>query len=531
MFLKKYYLVIVIVFLCKSVTYSQFVKNPDGSFVFEEFPSPPASPFTTPFPLPNYDVKNPHAKDFGGFAGFSPVFDGILYVTSSKSETEPVESNLISQKINLHIFYPKLAPGASSSNNPCQVIVFGYGGGFLSNYTDPTYAQDKRVQQYLASKGFIVVVPEYRLGIDLYDEQLSQRAIWRAVQDVRATIRYVRTLNDPKYKINPNKPLVYLGWSSGGFIGYHNLYLNNILENQGGKRPVATAAGGSYPYNKTVWSTNPSYRGAYDLGALDCPNGTPCPVLTQNDIDKSKPDITICMSGAIGNVNWINEKIDKPLYILQHELDGVVPFGQGLAFKNFKFFEEKSFKYPTVNGTSIINARFQNNPQFKPTVYKFSVVKDDCTGVPDCITGNAGTNTKNITGFGDYTIWHHDPTQAVKNPAGGLNLAVLTSITDFININSGNPIIAKISNNIKIAEDNEILTEIQINPNPVSGDVLNITGIEEKSSYSITNTLGQVVGEGVIENKSLSTAKLAQGNYFLTVTKGDERIVKQFIKN
>jgi hypothetical protein len=76
-----------------------------------------------------------------------------------------------------------------------------------------------------------------------------------------------------------------------------------------------------------------------------------------------------------------------------------------------------------------------------------------------------------------------------------------------------------------------IENDIKIFPNPVSGDILNIIGVQEKSVYSITNTLGQIVSEGFIENKSLSTAKLAQGNYFLTVTIGEERIVKQFIKN
>ena len=71
---------------------------------------------------------------------------------------------------------------------------------------------------------------------------------------------------------------------------------------------------------------------------------------------------------------------------------------------------------------------------------------------------------------------------------------------------------------------------IQLYPNPLKGDLLNITNVENNTQYTIVNTLGQNVGSGIIENNTIKVEKLPIGTYFLQLEHNNEKITKQFIK-
>jgi hypothetical protein len=73
-------------------------------------------------------------------------------------------------------------------------------------------------------------------------------------------------------------------------------------------------------------------------------------------------------------------------------------------------------------------------------------------------------------------------------------------------------------------------TNLTIYPNPVSGDFMNITAIDNNTPYAIYNVAGQEVSTGKVNNGTINVAKLPQGNYLLQVQVNDQRIVKQFIK-
>jgi hypothetical protein len=74
------------------------------------------------------------------------------------------------------------------------------------------------------------------------------------------------------------------------------------------------------------------------------------------------------------------------------------------------------------------------------------------------------------------------------------------------------------------------VTDFVLYPNPVFGDVMNISLIEDNTPYRILNILGQEVGTGNVENGTISVAKLDQGNYLIELVHEDQRIVKRFIK-
>ncbi len=67
-------------------------------------------------------------------------------------------------------------------------------------------------------------------------------------------------------------------------------------------------------------------------------------------------------------------------------------------------------------------------------------------------------------------------------------------------------------------------------PNPVKGDVLNISNLDLDSTYRIFNMMGQELGRGVIENESINVGSLASGTYLIEVSNANGSTSKRFIK-
>jgi chitodextrinase len=81
---------------------------------------------------------------------------------------------------------------------------------------------------------------------------------------------------------------------------------------------------------------------------------------------------------------------------------------------------------------------------------------------------------------------------------------------------------------VEEASNNQI--SFNLFPNPVSGDVLNISNLEVDSSYRIYNMMGQELGKGKIENESVSVGNLASGTYLIEVSNVNGSTTKRFIK-
>ncbi|MFK7747638.1 MAG: T9SS type A sorting domain-containing protein [Kordia sp.] len=369
--------------------------------------------------MTNYNP--PWAKNHKG----GPIMSALLNVTHGYIETDNTEV-YYKGGMKLHIYAPTVKTGKNAFDEPLPVIVYGYGGGFLSPWSEK---ENKTIPQWLAKRGYIVIAPEYRLGMCMYQEELARRAIWRALQDIRVINRYARTINDVNYSSDQTKPLTYVGWSSGAFIGLHNLYLNDV------NRPEPTKHGFNFQYRQRKFKRKelgrPGYTynwydgQTYDLGGLDTPfMGTSSqPVASA---ENPVPDITVSISGAIGDLSWTHDVTNRPkaLFMLHHSKDAVVPFGTGEAYKGFLLFGTKGdWKFPVVNGSSAINSELTtySNSLLVPDIYKFSEVKPDCDN-DDCLEGDAGGK------YGPKNIpdWWHDPTEYANNQV------VMNSILSFI---------------------------------------------------------------------------------------------------
>jgi hypothetical protein len=418
-----------------------------------------------------------------------------FYTTSNFTETKPDPTKkLNSGGMKLNLYYPKLIDGSqyNATNMPLPVIVFGYGGGFTTPY-DKT---EKTIQKWLARKGFIVVVPEYRLGMNFYDSIVAKRTVWRAVQDIRMVIRKCKYLSTPKYCVDSTKPITYVGYSSGAFIGLHNLYFNdNVSEN----RPLSTTT--SYPIKYKTWNKKgiiTNFGG--DIGTLVIPKTDG--VIIETDAllgEKSVQDITVAISGALGDIKWIKNRavpVPQYLYMIHHRTDGVVPYYNGPAYKKFNLFNSDYFQYPIVSGSGSINDLFNRseNVDIKPPHYKFSQVNLLCQeGEENCIKGDAGSR------FGPLgvTIWHHDPPK---------DDAVMKSILDYI-ITSINNIV---NNQLNLSGVPSNGHKVLLNWKAPAGNLLDL-------KYTIYKSIG-------FENNSYIYNELVSGitttNYEVTEVEG-----------
>jgi len=70
---------------------------------------------------------------------------------------------------------------------------------------------------------------------------------------------------------------------------------------------------------------------------------------------------------------------------------------------------------------------------------------------------------------------------------------------------------------------------IKLYPNPVKGDVLNVSD-SENANFRILNTLGQQVAKGTIQNGVISVAGLTSNVYLLEIEAKGQIAVKRFIK-
>ena len=71
--------------------------------------------------------------------------------------------------------------------------------------------------------------------------------------------------------------------------------------------------------------------------------------------------------------------------------------------------------------------------------------------------------------------------------------------------------------------------DFTIAPNPVIGDVLNLTSVSN-GQYRVVNLMGQIVSTGSIENNNVFVGNLSKGIYLLEVSSNEQTVTKRFIK-
>jgi len=189
------------------------------------------------------------------------------------------------------------ATGDTSTARPLLVLV--HGGSFYGG--TKTDADMAALGQSFAKKGFAVASIEYRLGFFPFDSSGIVPALIRAVQDLKASVRffYKDRISVNQFKIDTNN--IFIGGSSAGAItALHMAYLNKSCEINTYVPPTALDA----------------------MGGLEGKSGNPC------YSSKVRGVINIC--GALGKYGWM-ETGDVPLVSLHGTSDATVIYGRGKA--------------------------------------------------------------------------------------------------------------------------------------------------------------------------------------------------------
>ena len=209
--------------------------------------------------------------------------------------------------------------GDTLINRP--VIIFMHSGAFFegSNEADDMVS----LSNTSAKMGYVAVSITYRLGYNIFSSYSAERAIYRALQDVSAAVRYLRE-HHSDYGIDYNNIFIW-GSSAGAFSGVHLSYMEDDDRMQS-----------TFVNN---WGWDP------DLGCIDC---------SGNDFAHNrKPRAVVACWGGIFNLDWINEGEEIPVAMFHGVADSIVPFNEGYPFTN-------GFLLPWLYGSNLLYNRLDS---------------------------------------------------------------------------------------------------------------------------------------------------------------------------
>ncbi len=189
-----------------------------------------------------------------------------------------IDYNGVNQNLLLDLYQPD---GDTLAARP--LIIFMHGGGFKSG-SKYNMAFLKNLQGYTLM-GYVVASIDYRLGIS-QDPDGNNKALYRAVQDAKAAIRFFKRYKDV-YKIDTSM-IVIAGESAGSHAAIHTAFWNASEVPSG----IDTVALGNLEGN----SGNPGYS--------------------------SRVAAIINCWGAIRDTNWM--QADEPMIVSIHGIDDTI---------------------------------------------------------------------------------------------------------------------------------------------------------------------------------------------------------------
>lgn len=256
----------------------------------------------------------PQANPGGGFYEFVTGYP----LNVDEFDTSPVD-------LRMDIFQPA---GDTLAARPLIIICFG--GGFLSGSRD--HWSIRLLCQDLAKRGYVTATIDYRLGMNIFDSDLANRAVYRGLQDARSAVRFFRAdaAGANSYKVDPDHIFIG-GHSSGGFMALHNAYLDQESE-----RPLSTFE----------WSQDGNF--VADQGCLDCAG--------DNTEYNGHANAIFSLAGAVGFTSFIESDADPEVVMFHSTDDGTVPYTSGEPFSGVLWLVIGD-DLPTVYGSSEIADR------------------------------------------------------------------------------------------------------------------------------------------------------------------------------
>ena len=233
---------------------------------------------------------------------------GGFYETITGYPLNVDEFSLTNVNLYMNIFQPV---GDTLSKRPVAIVCFG--GGFIAGSKD--HWSIRLIAQELAKRGFVTAVIDYRLGMNIFDEDLSVRAVYRGVQDGRSAVRFFKAdaAGANTYRIDPDQ--IYIGGhSAGAFVATHNAYLDKESE-----RPASTHQ----------W---PQGCGFLDLSTCNCPDQQCLDCVGNNKSFNGHAKAVFSLAGAVGFTSYMESASDPKIVMFHSQDDDTVPYNSGQPF-------------------------------------------------------------------------------------------------------------------------------------------------------------------------------------------------------
>ncbi|HNP97991.1 MAG TPA: T9SS type A sorting domain-containing protein [Bacteroidia bacterium] len=262
-----------------------------------------------------------------------------------------------------------------------------YNGQATGIKTDSTITEMCR---QFARRGYTAIAMDYRLGWnpaalgsagqDIRTGTLLQ-AVYRALQDVKACVRYFRNdaNNANTYHIDQSQ-FILGGAGSGGYVAMAYVTLNNVGQISLPKFLAATTnasygftAGQSY-INQAIWGDFDGYGGApgYNL-ATNTPG-----------VDNSVAFV-INMGGALGDSSWLQAAPTVPMCAFHVVSDPFAPYKDGPVIVpttgDFVVDVSGSWRVIRIADSLGNNSAFQNNTWTDPYTTRANQVNDGYDGL------------------------------------------------------------------------------------------------------------------------------------------------------
>jgi len=446
-------------------------------------------------------------------------------------------------KTEMRPLYMDIFSPAGDTVKQRPAIIFMHSGGFLlgSRQNDDMIA----LCDSFARRGYVTATIDYRLGMGstIYrflgliigakvDETNGYRAFYRAMQDSRAAIRFMKK-NETKYGIDTTKIFLY-GSSAGAILSIQNLYLDKTAE-------IDSAA------FKTPSLGNPDAIGFSGFGA--------------------KSNAAVALWGSLQKPELI-ENENTPIFLAHGTADDVVPFKKGKLLGNIEIpISTIKLELPEGYGSFCIDTALQNR-NIQRRNYFVEGKKHEFYGVDTGMFPIDGPNaywdtiiwktsnflfetfqpkvdfrveTKNTTAFFSnissdiYTAhWNFgDNTAGTGNivehvyAQPGIYKVTLTAC----NKNMACDTITKAVEAGQQVRNNEIRkNEISIFPNPAN-DFISIKGLKSNAQIRIFNLSGKLIykfensGNGTLDIQHLET-----GLYLMTIENPQQKTVLKLFK-
>ena len=251
-----------------------------------------------------------------------PKPKGWLFITLPIAVDETDTQNYT---LRMDIYKP-----VGDTNTRRPVIILCFGGGFVQGTRNmPDMVQ---LAQEYAKRGFVAACIDYRLGMNVFNENDCYRAVYRGLQDGRSAVRFFRN-NANTQGVDPNQ--IYIsGHSAGGFVAMQNAYLDKESE-----RPASTFGGAGF---------NGANQGTLDSVGDNKTDGL-------GNLVSGKANAAVTFAGAIGFLSHVEGINDVAVNMFHSDPDGTVPFTSGTPFGFIGSLP--GINLPTVQGSSNVHTR------------------------------------------------------------------------------------------------------------------------------------------------------------------------------